>query len=489
MISGSYPILSCEEARVLESRIFMGDEEKEWRAMSHAGRAIGKTVIEDFKEIGEFPVDARVMVLSGKGHNGGDALIAATTILQQFPSATVQVHFVFGERDLRPLARRAWMELAVRGAERVTTVTCASWGKHYDICLDGIFGFQFNPPTSEEVAAIIGKVNALPVRLRAAVDLPSAGLFRADFCYATGSVKFPALVGTESGRVRYLDLGFFSDDMPGKARVVDATVLDPLRRLRPAHSDKRTYGHVFIVAGSRHYPGAAMMAVRAALRSGVGLVTAFVPDTLVPAFAARMPEAMWVGCPETAEGGLSLEGLHLLRQREDRATALVIGPGIGREAETLALVAELVQTATIPVLLDADALQPETVRAAKAPLVLTPHAGELKRISGGATLEEFATATGAAVVAKGPHTRVATGGEIYYSFAGGPVLARGGSGDLLAGLTGGLIAQRPEALGLAAVQGVVWHGMAADSLARLRGQIAVETTELLDFLGPVLRQR
>ena len=477
MIAASQPILSCDEARALEARIFGGDEAEEGPAMQRAGRAVAAAVLRDFAEIGGFPADGRVLVLVGKGHNGGDALIAAQAVLEQFPRARADVWFFFGEHVLRPLAARAWRELVHAARERAGRVDAPAG--NYDLCLDGVFGFQFRPPAEARVAARIEQVNAWPVRLRAAVDLPSAGLFRADFTYATGSVKTP-VVDAAAGRVRYLDLGFFGAGEPGAARVLTPAVLAPLGALRAVRSDKRTYGHVCVVGGSRSYPGAVLMTVLAALRSGAGLVTGFVPESLVAAFAARAPEAMWVGWPETPEGGLALEGQHLLASRVARATALVIGPGLGREAETLALVRDVVATAPVPLVIDADALQADIVGAGRAARVLTPHAGEWARIAGAAP-------AAAVVVRKGPVTRVSGGAEVYHSFFGGPVLARGGSGDVLAGLIGGLLAQAPGDPLLAAARGVVWHGLAADALARAHGQTAVQTTQVLDFLGAVLR--
>jgi NAD(P)H-hydrate epimerase len=284
--------------------------------------------------------------------------------------------------------------------------------------------------------------------------------------------------------------------------VLTPDVLRPLTGLRSPDSDKRSQGHLFVVAASLSYPGAVVMTVLAALRSGVGLVTAFVPEPLVPAYAARVPEAIWVGWPTTPNGGLALEGLHLFRERMERADACVIGPGLGREAETLALVTELVKQETVPVLLDADALQTAIIRDAKSRLVVTPHAGEFSRIAGAATVQEFAATTRAVVVLKGPVTQIASGdradwettttgvraGALYHSLFGGPVLARGGSGDLLAGMIGGLLAQSPNDRLLAAARGTVWHGLAADALARKHGQTAVNTTQLVDFLPEVLRQ-
>ena len=481
----SHPILSCEEARAFEATYFGGDEAREWTAMQRAGRAVGAAVQRDFQEIGAFPGAARILVLAGKGHNAGDAFIAAQDLLEKNPQATAEILFFFGARALRPLAQRAWRALVHAAPNRVRVITALP-SDAYTVSLDGVFGFQFRAPAESRVVSLFAQINAHPILFRAAVDLPSADLFQADFTYATGIVKTPVLEAARAGRVRYLDLGFFKGANPMLAvrnRVLIPELLAPLAALRPAISDKRTYGHVGIIGGSRSYPGAVLMTALAALRSGAGLVTAFVPETLAAAFAARAPEVMWVGWPETPGGGLALEGQHLLKARADRLDALVLGPGVGREPETLALLRDIVATSAVPLVIDADALQSEIVASGNAPRVLTPHAGEWARIAG-------APLPSATVVRKGPMTRIESGsgyGPIYHSFFGGPVLARGGSGDVLAGLIGGLLAQTPAKSELAAARGVLWHGLAADALARSHGQVAVTTTQVLDFLPQVLR--
>jgi len=534
---GAQPILSARESGDFESRLFAGDESSEWGAMQSAGRAVAESVLRDFERIGGFPKNGgRLLVLVGKGHNGGDALIAAEAILEEYPGAWAEVVLTFGKRGLRPLAWRAWESLQMRFSERVQVLfprdllERVSVGVRYALCLDGVFGFQFRLPLDSQAASVLSAANALSVRLRAAVDLPSgldeAGAFCADFTYVTGVLKREALGLPAAGRLRYLDLGFFEKAQPDTQsadRVLTGDVLAPLRGWRDPHSDKRSQGHVFVLAGSREYPGAALMCVLAALRSGAGLVTAFVPESLVPSFAASVPEAIWVGWPETPSGGLALEGEHLLRERLARAgekRALVIGPGIGRERETQVLVSEVLraQSGSLPVLLDADALQPELLKNARGPLVLTPHAGEFRRLNGAGpsdeTLRDFARRTGAVVVLKGPTTRICDGsrsrsgtgergdgaecrrgeGEnasehlpLYHSLFGGPVLARGGTGDLLAGMVATQLAKSPSEVLEATCRAVAWHGLAAEALERAQGTEAVRTTELLNYLGPVLR--
>ena len=535
MLIHSHPVLSCAEAKAWEARL-LSDEAAKWAAMQQAGQAVAQAILEDFKEVGGLPANARLLVLAGKGHNGGDALLVAKTILEKFPQTTADVLLCFGETALRPLARRSLNELRHVAGQRVNVAEthpgaprhpslegifanpdagsplergARKGGVCWDLCLDGIFGFQFRAPMGADTAALIAQVNAhAGIKFRAAVDLPSGvgeenatTIFRADFTYATGIVKKPVLsagVATSVGRLRYLDLGFFDDVAglgepgPGSAtpateRVLTTRVLAALRELRASQTDKRTFGHLFVVGGSRSYPGAVVLAVRAALRSGAGLVTAFVPERLAPEYAARHPEAMWVGCPETAGGGLASGTVDLIRERVSRATTMLIGPGMGAENETLAVVQGIVRETNIPLVLDADALRPEVMARVKGrPFIGTPHAGEFQRIAPELFTDGQFNAPQGVLVMKGPMTRVIDGKTTCYSPFGGPVLARGGSGDILAGLIGGLLAQKPDDLMLAACRGVVWHGRAADLLARARGQVAVEISEILEQLGPAL---
>jgi NAD(P)H-hydrate epimerase len=210
---------------------------------------------------------------------------------------------------------------------------------------------------------------------------------------------------------------------------------------------------------------------------------------------------MWIPWPETPDGTLALEGEHLLRERLPRATALLCGSGMGDAAETRALLQSVVARAPCPLVLDADALRSEMLDAAAAsrdaeaavpsPLVLLPHAGEFARIAGAASvpLREACARWQAHIALKGAPTHVADGtGREVAVCTGGPVLARGGSGDLLAGITGALFARRlhDDALQTLAAA-VAWHGAAADWVASRRGAETTATTTLLDGLAAALR--
>ncbi len=491
----SHPILTPGEAKAHEEGLFGDDERKIWAAMLRAGRSVAEAALRDLGEIGGFPESGRILVLAGTGNNAGDSLVAAREILERFPKAGVDVLQAFGTRKLGPFAARARRELSEACGGRMREAWVDALAVEYDLCLDGIFGFQYRPPLPPEAAAAIEASARRRIRFRAAVDLPSGwdepGAFGADFTYATGSAKAPIIGCAHAGRPRYLDLGFFGGEGDGSEKgdwVILPSILAPLAGLRPAGSDKRSQGHLYIVGGSAGFAGAVLMATLSALRSGAGLVTSFVPKSLAPGFAARAPEAMWVGLPETAGGSLALAGLQQIMGRVERATVIAVGPGLGRDPETLSLAMEIAKASPVPLVIDADALQPDIVRAGSAPRILTPHAGEFARIAFGANLRELCTALPAVVINKGPVTCISDGGAVYHSFFGGPVLSRGGSGDLLSGIVGGLLAQTPDDPLTAACRGAVWHGMAADGLARSHGQAAVQVTQLLDFLAPALRE-
>ena len=223
--------------------------------------------------------------------------------------------------------------------------------------VDGLLGMQAKLPLRSPLREWVALLNEEPkLGVRFAVDLPtgltgdsveSGQILRADFTYCAGIVKSPVLHPDQAervGRLRYLDLGFFESSFvleeESSDQVLRSSALEVLRRERPTLSDKRSFGHLLLLAGSRDYAGAAMMAAQAALKAGVGLLTVGIPESLHAAFAALRPEAMWIPLPETPEGGLALEGLGKVRSLLGRINALAAGPGIGSDPESHALIRE-----------------------------------------------------------------------------------------------------------------------------------------------------
>lgn len=502
-----HPILTCEESLVFEREHFLTDEDKIWEAMCSVGRSLGQMILRDYSEIGTFSKEARILILCGCGHNTGDAFLGVAKILDSFPEAEVSILPIFGEKELSRLTQRAF-----DGLKKKTTVKILQrleTGISYDVCLDGIFGMSLRLPLPENVESVLKDVNThISIRLRAAVDLPSGFgdeksdlCFRADFTYATGIAKFPLFKkGAEAnvGRIRYIDLGFFDSPYTGahstREYILCSSVLNDLKVLRKSDTHKYDYGHLLIMCGSRQYPGALIMAVKAALKSGLGLVTVCAPESLIAEFSLAIPEAIWVTWPENSEGGLAYEGKALLEKVLPRVHALLLGPGMGDSEDTQLLISDIVREVSLPIVVDANALTQATIGSlAERPLtypsiILTPHQGEFMRIAGEEVdLKKWSRSNPYITLLKGSVSKIASDGIIYNSPFGGPILARGGSGDILGGIIAAILAKQPNSPLSAVFQGVVWHGMAADYLARKRGVLAVQTTDFLDVLGDVLR--
>lgn len=503
-----HPVLSCAESLEFESTRFDGNVEKAAAAMECAGTALAHQLIKDLGV--RFSGSCRCCLLLGKGHNAGDAIIAACLLLQHIGGLQVVAVPLWDPAEMSPAVRPWWQRLIDHPrvqVEALSNLLDAQPVPRFDLSIDGVFGMQFRAPLSESLKASFDAVNAWEVAVRVAVDLPSglndhanSPVLRADFTYATGIFKSP-LAKVENleaaGRVRYLDIGFFEQaDRSTRSRVAHAGLLQSLAALRPVRSDKRSYGHLLIVAGSRRMPGALLMTVKGALRSGVGLVTVLAPESVAPQFAASVPEAMWVPWPETPEGGLALEGVGALEQYRERITAILLGPGCGREAETQALLDDVIDRFSVPVVLDADALtraRAMRLQSRCSPVVMTPHEGEFRRIAGmdaaqhmsdealGAFAEKF---NHCIVVLKGPLTRMSDGEQILLFPLGNPILARGGSGDILAGLVSGKVANAEKtALNFRVAQAVACHAYAADRLFSCKEETHVCTTDILNFLN------
>ncbi len=517
----AHPILNCEQSRAFEASI-LHDQAAEWAAMQRAGDGLARMVIRDFHELRAVPEYLRVLVLVGKGHNAGDAMLACGRLLADFPRASVTLLLTSDVEGMKPLTARAYEQIYGRvaahrlaGDATVESIRAffdeISSGEGFDLCLDGLLGISFTPPVREPMAQLLEAVNGYDkICLRAAVDLPSGKgdtsdtlFFKPDFTYATGIPKCVEYVGSgDYGRVRFIDLGFFDGEQSVESSdyLLNAHVLDPIRKLRPANVDKRSFGHLFVLGGSAYMPGALLMAVQAAVRSGVGLVTAFAPASLASSLAAQVPEAMWVPWPETGNGTLNPRAMPLLLDRIGSATAVLVGPGMGRDRNTEMVAQEIVSKVELPVICDADALRTRVMELAlkrKAhfgPVVLTPHMGEYMRIAklnapndSSQALREFCKNYRVMTVLKGPVSRICDGDRVFYSTFGGPVLSRAGSGDVLSGLVGGMLAQNHTKVLDAVARGVVLHGLAAERLARKHGQVAVHTTQVLDYFCEVLR--
>lgn len=471
----------------------------------------------------------RIVVLCGRGNNGGDGFVAARYLTEW--GARVRVYTVAESRsrsgDGRGGSRRPSDRVAARQLEilrklgmDVPAVTAADLSKvklnlaMADAVVDALLGTGFRGEPEGLIASLIDAINEAGAPV-VAVDIPSgvnsAGgpVVRAVRAHVTVTFGLPKL-GTilypgadYCGRLQVVDIGFprrIADD-GADLWLLNARDVREWLPARPADSHKGTYGHVLVVAGSPGMTGAGQLAVRGAHRAGAGLVTWAVPRSLQASLAPASPETMTVPWPEdAADGTPSLENwLENLTARG--VNGAVVGPGLGQNGSTALFVRTLLARLSVPAVVDADGLNilagwegAEELRRrdGAAPWILTPHPGEMARLSGRSRDEILAAPVAVArtvaaryravVVLKGARTVVAEpGGRAWINATGNPVLATGGTGDVLAGAIGALLAQGC-APWQAAAAGVYLHGVAADLAARELGDAGALTREIADRL-------
>jgi hydroxyethylthiazole kinase-like uncharacterized protein yjeF len=280
------------------------------------------------------------------------------------------------------------------------------------------------------------------------------------------------------------------------APVLDSAWLAARLPERPAEGHKGTFGHLLIIAGAPGYTGAAKLAVEAAGRSGVGLVTLAMSEAVAPIIAAGLLEATWLTLPSSSSGSIASSALQQALEAADTRDAVMMGPGLTQDDSTAEFVRAFSRQCSKPLLIDADGLNnlagnAGSLKEAGAPRVLTPHPGEMARLMGATTdavqadreesAQNLAKNTGSVVVLKGHRTVIASSGEIALNETGNSGMGSGGTGDVLAGLIGGLLAQGMDAFD-AACAGVYLHGLAGDLAAGYTTERALLARDLLEAL-------
>ncbi|MGD0622612.1 MAG: NAD(P)H-hydrate dehydratase [Thermacetogeniaceae bacterium] len=501
--------------------------------MENAGLSVVQYLLGRFWE--HRPAGRKVLILAGPGNNGGDGLVVGRHLYNR--GAGVEV--------LLTAAPDSYGGDAAVNLKIVSATGIAHWVfdadgfdrlagalDRADLIVDALFGTGFRGMPEEPMATLIRMVNAVgkPVL---AVDLPSGmeadtgvvagACIRADLTVTLGLPKLGLYLDPGAGYAGEVVVGDISfppglaggDALdawrpPGAAAfyLIDIPLVAGFMPRRRPTDHKGSYGHVAVVGGTPGYTGAIALAGNAALRSGAGLVTAVVPASLYPVLAVKLTEAMTRPAPESSGGGFSADAYSALRDLLGRVTALAVGPGLGQDPETAIFLHNLLCGTELPTVIDADALNilARDQGLLKDPLlaeqrkrwVLTPHPGEMSRLLGTSIGEVQADRVGVAmkasqawgttVVLKGAHTVVADpGGPVLINPTGNPGLATGGTGDVLAGLIAGLLAQGLTPV-QAAAAGVYVHGWAADRLAAARGMAGLIAGDLLEELPLVLKE-
>ena len=434
----------------------------------------------------------RITVVCGRGNNGGDGCVIAGILAENGGKVTVCTPFGV------PVT-----ENAAYYYNKLQFVTKTdNFLPDADIIIDAIFGIGLNRAPDERTLEVINAINRADA-VRIAVDIPSG--VEADSGKVLGTAVNADLTVTFIALKPCFVLPEGSDYC-GETVVADIgappigysflTTEAPVFKKRRHNSHKGTFGTGLMLCGSYGMAGAAVLSARAALRSGIGIVKAVLCDNIYCPFTVSVPEAVCVPVKPSDKGTLCPDNFNLPELLKGCSAAL-IGCGMGNNEDTARLVRELIEASEIPIVIDADGINAlcggiDIIKESKAPIILTPHPGEMARLCSVSVSEveenrieiarNFAVKFGCVLVLKGANTIVATpSGEVYFNMTGNPGMSTGGSGDALAGIIFSLLAQgfsAPEA----AKKAVYLHGVAGDKAAAKRGQRAMLPSDLIEEL-------
>lgn len=476
--------------------------------MENAGRGVANIIVERYTD----RLQDGVVILAGKGNNGGDGYVIARCLLDRGWPVDV---LVLADRE----AIQGDAAIHLHALEKCGGRVCychdeaallAALGPHVSpgLAVDALFGTGLVKPVKGHYATAVAWLNRQPAPV-VAVDIPSgidASTGRVlDLCVDAdltvtfaypkiGQVSYPG--AAHIGKLMTVDIGIPAGvklTVSSEVVFVDALTAAAMLPLRPADGHKGTFGHLLVLAGSIGKTGAAVMTADAGLRGGAGLVTLACPDSVQPVVATKLTEVMTAPVTDV-KGEVSLQALDDVLALAQEKQALAVGPGLGTGEESGALVRRILQDADLPAVVDADALTAlmghlDVLSRRSQPTILTPHPGEMARLTGLSVAQiqadrfsvarDFALKYNAILVLKGARTVTACpDGSVYINASGHAGLGSGGMGDVLTGLIASLLAQGVPA-GEAAALGVFLHGHAADRLSTRFGDAGLLATDVL----------
>lgn len=461
----------------------------------------------------------KVLVVCGKGNNGGDGLVVARHLDNQ--GVDVRVTLLTEKTQLKGEAKLNF-DIAEKMNLPIVELTSNEQLPAFrnlllqaDIVVDAILGTGLSDAVKGFYKHIIESINKTHKPI-IAVDIPSGLSADTGMVYGScikadvtvtfaipkrGVILYPA--ADYVGNLEVVDIGIPKKLISSsgiKVHLVEYANVQGVFRKRMPNTHKGTYGHALVIAGSPGKSGAALMAGRSALRAGAGLVTLAIPENLRVPLEIPTLEVMTTSLPETAQGTVSLEAYDKIMNLAQDKRVAAIGPGLSTHPATVELVLRLIRTLEIPMVLDADAINavaqnPEVLLEAKAPVVLTPHPGEMARLTPNIHVQnnripvaqETARKYNVFIALKGVRTIVAApDGNVFINPTGNPGMATAGTGDVLTGIIAGLIAQNIIPVE-AAKSGVFLHGLAGDLVVKDKGEYGLLAGDLIDAIPNAIK--
>jgi NAD(P)H-hydrate epimerase len=475
--------------------------------MENAGQRVVDLLVRKFDKLAAH----RIVVLCGKGNNGGDGMVVARQLFTRFQPLALQVVLLAAPEDLKGDAAQNYRMLQIVGCPVAREIPAEA--RLASIVVDALLGNGISGPATGAMLDAIREINrGFPLATVVAVDIPSgmpsdSGEPLGEHARADYTVTFTAPKPAHTlapncdaiGQLHVVAIGsppeLYEADAAIWLSLVQPEMFARMLAPRPRDGHKGTFGHVLAIAGSRGKTGAAAMCGMAALRAGAGLVTVASEESAIPVIAGHAAELMTV--PLT-NNRLRADIDEIAKNKD----VIAIGPGLGGDPEVVALVRHAVAELPQPMVVDADALNAlaGTAWAGAGKLrVLTPHPGEMARLSGKSTAEVSADRLAAArslaterqvtVVLKGERTLIAfADGRVWINPTGTPAMGTGGTGDILTGLIAGLLAQFPRHPDQAVAAAVYLHGLSGELGAAVLTEKCLTATDLLRYLPAALEE-
>jgi hydroxyethylthiazole kinase-like uncharacterized protein yjeF len=509
-------MFTAAEMRALDSRAIETLGVPGPRLMENAGRGAAALIAREWAPIR----GKRILVLCGKGNNGGDGFVVARHLKAK--GARPRALLVGLRAEVKGDAAQAlgrWRGKVEEIRDEADMATVARALGEADLVVDALLGTGLTGPARGLVAQVIERLNnssgraGVPV---VALDLPSGlgsdgGALLGPTVHATVTATFAGLkrsllvypAAELAGRVTVVSIGLPQAEVNRGVStfLLEETDIRPLFPPRPAEAHKGSYGHLLVIAGSVGKTGAAALAGRSALRSGVGLCTVATPASQQPIVAGFSMETMTEPIVETASQSLAVKAREHLLELAMQRDAVALGPGISLDPETQALSRALVAEVPRPMIVDADALSAlaghlDLLEEAPAPRILTPHPGEMARMLGVSiaqvqadrieTVRRFCVQYRVHLALKGARSVLGSpDGRIFVNPTGNPGMATGGSGDVLTGMIGAFLARRFDPLP-ALQAGCFLHGLAGDIAAADRGEEGLVAGDIIEAIPSAL---
>lgn len=509
-------IATAEEIRELDRRAIEDLGIPGVVLMENAGTRVVRVMLERYPDLKK----RRVLIVCGKGNNGGDGFVVARHLFNR--GVEVRVTLLAEKHHLKGDAKLNF-DIATKMNIPIVEITSNEQLPAFrnllpqaDILVDAILGTGLSDAVKGLYRHIIESINKSN-KPTIAVDIPSGLSADTGVVYGSciqadvtvtfaipkrGLILYPA--ADYVGDLEVVDIGiprYLVEDSEIKVHVLEAADMQRSFRNRPPNTHKGTYGHVLVIAGSPGKAGAALMAGRSALRTGSGLVTLAIPKNLRVHLEIPTLEVMTASLPETVKGTVSIDAYDEIMKLTHDKRVLALGPGLSTHPSTVELVYRLIRTVEIPMVIDADginavALNSEVLLEAKAPIVLTPHPGEMARLVPNNPIQnnripvarETAQKYNVYIALKGARTIIASpDGNVFVNPTGNPGMATAGSGDVLTGIIAGLISQNVIPIE-ATKTGVFLHGFAGDMVAEEKGDYGTIAGDILEAIPYAIKR-